>query len=54
MTLESVLRNAKLADSPSLTTITGSQISSDAITLGQGVDIVGVSNIKSDCSVDPS
>ena len=53
MHLKRVSRDGDGLDSPSLAVVAGDEITSDALTLAESVDVVGVRDIKDDFSVDP-
>jgi len=53
MHLERVSRNGNGLDSPSLAVVAGDEITSNALTLAESVDVVWVRNIKDDFGVDP-
>jgi len=53
MHLKRVSRNGNGLDSPSLAVVAGDEITSDALPLAKGIDVVGVRNIEDDFSVDP-
>ena len=50
---ERELRNVNGGDSPGLTTVAGGHVTSHAVTLGQCVDVVRVSDIEDDLGIDP-
>lgn len=53
MHLERVSRDGDGLDSPSLAVVAGDEITSNALTLSESIDVVGVRNIEDDFSVDP-